>query len=404
MKIITTQHSVPGRRLWRKVRRRLRTIGLLRLYPAAPLDINDNWSILMSIAHGGMQSFQAEKRLRSAQFQDLHVYALLRSTMLLDDPPRTRVRSVLKRILQFRDKPFPKPGKPVVLPLLGSDRFKQKVQQWMNQQIQDHKEFIIPFHLPSKSVVAGKFPSLRTRLYDHLHNIQQWDWDIQPECLCDTHLQQHPHLQTVDGHVASPASLLNLSRRMRMILQHSADAQVYPSMVQCIQESWHHIFKWSKYIGLNNVTFESWEDFIKAQWSDHVRATWTSIDDRNIRFLKQVMAPFFVHGRDHAITHCHVYCPMFAWTIYKKTFGDPLVYERTSLSVPQAEVYVDLTTQKTFLKKYKWGMDLKNSTLPIVYLLFKQKKQYKSARPIISYLQLVYAKLFTKQLPLSSIY
>ena len=165
-------------------------------------------------------------------------------------------------------------------------------------------------------------------------------------------------------------------------------------MVQYIQDSWRHILKWSIYFGLNNVTFESWEDFIKAQWSDHVQATWTSIDDRNIRFLKQVMAPFFVHGRDHAITHCHVYCPMFAWTIYKKTFGDPLVYERTSLSVPQAKLYVDLTTHKTFLKKYKWGMDLKRSTLPIAYLLFKQKKQYKSARPIISYLQFVYAKLF----------
>ena len=135
-----------------------------------------------------MQSFQAERRLRSAQFQDLHVYALLRSTMLLDDPPRTPVRSILKRILKFRDKPFPKPGIPLVLPLLGNDRFKHKVQQWMNQQIRDHKEFMIPFHLPSKSVVAGKFPSLRTRLYNHLQSIQQWDWAIQPECQCEKHL------------------------------------------------------------------------------------------------------------------------------------------------------------------------------------------------------------------------
>ena len=39
-------------------------------------------------------------------------------------------------------------------------------------------------------------------------------------------------------------------------------------------------------------------------------------------------------------------------------------------------------------------MGLTRSTLPIAYLLFKKKKQYKAARPIISYLSFVYAKLF----------
>ena len=115
-RLVTTQNSVPGRRVRQKVRRRLRTWGLLRLYPAALFDIRSHWAILMSLAHGNMQAFQTERRLRSAELQDLHVCALLRSTMLLDDPPRTLVRSILKRLLKFRDRPFPKSGVPLMLP------------------------------------------------------------------------------------------------------------------------------------------------------------------------------------------------------------------------------------------------------------------------------------------------
>ena len=115
---------------------------------------------------------------------------------------------------------------------------------------------------------------------------------------------------------------------------------------------------------------------------------------KDAAYLKKVVKDFFVHGRDHAVTHCHVFCQRFAWAIYKKTFGDPQVYERLSFTIPQAKVYVDLTTKRTFLKRYKWGMNLSRSTLPIAYLLFKKKKQYQAARPIISYRSFVYAKLF----------
>ena len=78
----------------------------------------------------------------------------------------------------------------------------------------------------------------------------------------------------------------------------------------------------------------------------------------------------------------------------RRPLETPQVYERLSFTIPQAKVYVDLTIKKSFLKRYKWGIDLAKSTLPIAYLLFKKKKQHKAARPIISYLSFVYAKLF----------
>ena len=62
-------YATPGKRLWMKVRRRMYTMGILNLYPVAPVNPYDNWNILVQLARGGMQTFEAEKTLRSALFQ-----------------------------------------------------------------------------------------------------------------------------------------------------------------------------------------------------------------------------------------------------------------------------------------------------------------------------------------------
>ena len=126
------------------------------------------------------------------KFHSQHIYALLRMTMLLDDPPRTRVRAILKRILKFRDCPEAPYTKPLILPMLGHHKFKKELQRWMVQRIQEHKPFLVPFHLPSKSVIVGKLPSIRDIVYNHLSVIQQWQWEQEPPCRCREHLHQHP--------------------------------------------------------------------------------------------------------------------------------------------------------------------------------------------------------------------
>ena len=50
-------YGSPGKRLWLKVRRKLRTLGLLKLYDNTLLEPYDNWLLLMNIANGGMKAF-----------------------------------------------------------------------------------------------------------------------------------------------------------------------------------------------------------------------------------------------------------------------------------------------------------------------------------------------------------
>ena len=119
-----------------------------------------------------------------------------------------------------------------------------------------------------------------------------------------------------------------------------------------------------------------------------------SLKFKDVLSLRNVLSGFFIHGRDHALSHTQVFCPYFAWTIYKKIFGDIAVYEPMTMSPSQASVYLQLSTKKAFLRQYKWGINTSTSTLPLAYLLFKRKKQYRAARPIISYSNFVFAKLF----------
>ena len=393
-KLVSSVYSTPGRRLWLRVRRRLRTLGILRLYSSAPTQPKDCWSLLVTLSQGGKQAFEMESYLRSAQVSTLHIYGLLRMCNLLDDPPRTAVKAALKRTLGFRQAPVPRPSKPLCVPMLAHQEFKKNLQSWITFLTKKFTNFLTPFHLPGKSVVAGTHPSFKSVLYNNITLAGSWSWDVPPTCKCAEWKLQHPNLEYTDGHVASPASLLSLSSRLRNFLHYSAESQVYPKKQNYIQQTWPTILAWARHHGLCDVKFTDWVAFVENEWTRHEASALTALKFKDVQFLRNILKDFFIHGRDHALSHAHVFCPYFAWTIYKKTFGDTMVYESLLMSPMQASVFLSLSTKKRFLKTYKWGINATTSSLPIAYLLLKRKKQYKAARPIISYSHFIYAKLF----------
>ena len=166
-----------------KVRRRLHTLGLLHLYQNTILEPVDNWLLLINLANGGMKALQTEKRLRSAEFHHQQAYALYRLCNLLDDPPQTAVRSIIRRILQFRQCAIPRSPRPLVLPLLANQPFQQSIEQWIVDIINVSEDYMIPFHLPHKKCVAGKHPSLRDVIYNNISMAESWTWDSPPCCI-----------------------------------------------------------------------------------------------------------------------------------------------------------------------------------------------------------------------------
>ena len=187
--------------------------------------------------------------------------------------------------------------------------------------------------------------------------------------------------------------MLSVSRRLQTLLQHSAMTSVYPNFERYIEDTWQIVQTWTLKNGIHTLQFQQWRDFISQQWKQHQNAAWTSIKYRDIAFIRAVTGPLVVHGRDHALSHCHVYCPWRFWKTVRDTFEDPEVYQTCPLERTSLIQFLDSITRRPWLRPHKWGIR-KDASLRTAYVLVKQKKQFKAARPIIDYKRFIFAKLF----------
>ena len=392
--ITALSHTSKSSRLWKKVRRRLQTTGMPRFYLFSDVSPSMGWDLLMMLAVGGQLAFDASRRLRSSEFSHLHVFAFHRLANHLEDPPRTRVKALLRQVLQFRGLALPRQCKPLVIQMLAHNGFKSAVKTFIRQQMMGFKTFLVPFHLPSTQVVAGNGESIKDILYNHLRLQKSWTWTTPPRCSCSNFCVQHPQLQKTHGHIASPASLLNISTRLREVLRYSASTEVSPSFRQYLNSTSTKIQQWMYNNGFNNFKVEDWHQFIGEQWKFHVSAAWVTVKSKDLKFLRSLLQDFLVHGRDHAINEIFIFCPYMYWTILRNTFGDQQVYRSISLSPSQAQHYLLQQSKQRWLQRYPWGISSRTSSLPVAYILLKQKKQFQVARPIISYKFFLFAKLF----------
>ena len=113
------------------------------------------------LAAGGLLAFDASRRLRSSEFSHLHAYALHRLANHLEDPTRSRVKSLLKQIFRFRGMAFPRQCKPLVIPLLAHSGFKQAVTGFLREQIKNFRDHLVPFHYPQCKWWLGRLSQLR---------------------------------------------------------------------------------------------------------------------------------------------------------------------------------------------------------------------------------------------------
>ena len=59
----------------------------------------------------------------------------------------------------------------------------------------------------------------------------------------------------------------------------------------------------------------------------------------------------------------------------------------------QTEPYLSQQAKQSWLKSYERGTTSRTSSLPIAYILLKEKKHFEVERPIISYKFFIFAKL-----------
>ena len=317
-----------GTRLAHRLRKHLYARKVLDFYDPSLSQQSHMWAILNTLSHCDSRAFDMSKQLRSLQFSLEHCYCLCRLAANMDEPPRSRVRASLAKVINFKGGVKPPNPKVLSLPVLAHPQFLPNVRGLLKDLVVKSKPWLIPFHLPKCKVVAAQHPSLQQMLYNHFDKMSSWNWEQPPPCLCRQALARNLSTTEVDGHrhVASPASFLSVSHRLRELLAHNAGAQVYRPWQDYCEQSWRQVSEWCQHHHLALFEFEQWRGFLLTEWGQHLKhakVPWTMADVKYIKFA----APGLVfHGRGHAVSHCHIFCPWLYRRVLLQTFGDREVY------------------------------------------------------------------------------
>ena len=119
-------------RLYQRVRRRLFSLGPV---PSPHSFQEQAWRILYQISLFTRASYDAGKRIRSGQFHTLEVYSLYRLATHMEEPGRSRVKSLIGKALLFRNATVPKNSLPLHIPFLAHDNFRTNLETWIRQLI-----------------------------------------------------------------------------------------------------------------------------------------------------------------------------------------------------------------------------------------------------------------------------
>ena len=121
-----------GLRLWRKLRKRLfRSVQPLE----CAMQRRQAWEILYDLSSFAHASFDAVKLLRSQRLVD-EVYAIIRLSFCLEEPLKTRVRNLFKRVAQHQQISWPGHQQACLsLPFLSHQSFVASVDRWLRDTV-----------------------------------------------------------------------------------------------------------------------------------------------------------------------------------------------------------------------------------------------------------------------------
>ena len=169
---LASSYHAPGNRLHRKRRARPHKLGALSLYSTEKQEVHTSWMILTVLAERSLASFNMQRRLRSCSYSLPHIYALLRLSNNLEEPPKS-----LSRNLDFKGGLAPPKARPIKIPFLSHNDFRNATKKWLTSKVIPDKDFLIPFHLPPCHVVSAAHSSMGTMLTNHHAMMAQFSWD-----------------------------------------------------------------------------------------------------------------------------------------------------------------------------------------------------------------------------------
>ena len=122
------------------------------------------------IVLGAIHNFYTSRVLQTTFAKKPFLYLLLKLTVHVEEPYRTRARQQLRSIFEFRQHLFPHPFPPMlklIRCLQLCHGFVEQAAYWIRDFCLHHSEFFPPFHRPIRPVVGVSNPSLTTTTFNY---------------------------------------------------------------------------------------------------------------------------------------------------------------------------------------------------------------------------------------------
>eukprot|EP00435_Cladocopium_sp_Y103_P006800 s3094_g2.t1 len=345
------------------------------------------WKLIHDLGSNTKSRFEATKFLRSHDGGLTMSYALRRLASNIQEPFRTfSLQAIDTTIAWWKGKPAPKAAA-IRLPWSLSPDLERTVsrflRQWFHEVIAHH----VPCHNPSFKVLFIKHQAVLDILCNHKAAMTDWSMGTTPSCCCQ-HWQPYrsARLSPSGPHWVLSGALLAplLPEPLQPLCSGSLLNKVFPSKRDYGRQMSQSFRRWARTNGLPSIPTARFQELIDTLWSQHKAQITFHLTKSTISQLQDLFPQAIFHCEDKHASSLRIFCPVLCYEAIDKTFTDPQVFVRSEDSPTQVvDALVD-RLQNQYSRSYSWAIGRGRQT-PSGYILSKAKKEYRSGRPIISF-------------------
>ena len=245
-------------------------------------------------------------------------------------------------------------------------------------------EHQVPCHTP---LVFIKHAAVLDKLCNHKQAIEDWSTSNPAICCCKSWSTYKPAaLNPSDSHWVLSGSLLHslLPPELAVIAEGSLSNKVFPSKKDYHNQMRLALKTWTKRNGLPSMPQTNISDLCHHLWSEHTQQITNHITKSSITKLQSTFEGAIFHCEDKHSSSLRIYCPCLYYQSIEQTFQDPSIFEQLPDEPSSIVTSLVESLQRQHGKAYPWAVG-SGRQLPSGYILAKRKKEFRSGRPIISF-------------------
>ena len=345
------------------------------------------WTIIHALGSNTKARFEQTKMLRSNDGGLTLCYALRRLANNIQEPFRTlSLNAIDASIKWWHGKPAPR-ASALRAPWSLTPNLQQQLRKFLRQWHFQMLEHQVPCHTPSFKMVFIKHAAVLDQLCNHKKAIDDWSTSNPAICCCQ-HWSSYKSaaLNPSDSHWVLSGSLLHslLPPELAVIAEGSLSNKVFPSKQEYQNQMRLGMKNWTKRNGLPSMPHSNISDLCHHLWSEHTHQITNHITKSSITQPQTTFEGAIFHCEDKHSSSLRIYCPCLYYQSIEQTFQDPSIFEQLPDEPTSIVTSLVESLQRQHGKAYPWAVG-SGRQLPSGYILAKRKKDFRSGRPIISF-------------------